>query len=314
MQVVHLHYPISLQRVAKSPVALAMGFFDGVHRGHQAVIQRAKQEAEYRKLPLAVLTYDKFPGMVYESIPGRFHYLTTLDRKVELLDQLGVDVVYVMDFTSHLGALRPQAFVDEILLKLHVKVVVAGFDHTYGDHQVATMERLAGFAQGRFEVVTVDKFTGESTEKISSTAIRQAIDDGQVEVANDSLGYRYQTHGVVVHGFACGRTIGFPTANVQWDINERIPAVGVYAVRFKVNQTWYQGMASVGYNVTFGDDHEKTIEVFLFDFNDQIYGEHVTVEWVQRLRGEIKFDGVEGLVDQLHQDETHSRQILDAIE
>lgn len=314
MQVVHLHYPISLQRVAKSPVVLAMGFFDGVHRGHQAVIQRAKQEAEYRKLPLAVLTYDKFPGMVYESIPGRFHYLTTLERKVELLDQLGVDVVYVMDFTSHLGALRPQAFVDEILLKLHVKVVVAGFDHTYGDHQVATMERLAGFVQGRFEVVTVDKFTGESTEKISSTAIRQAIDDGQVEVANDLLGYHYQTHGVVVHGFARGRTIGFPTVNVQWDINERIPAVGVYAVRFKVNQTWCQGMASVGHNVTFGDDHEKTIEVFLFDLNDQIYGEHVTVEWVQRLRGEIKFDDVDGLVDQLHQDENHSRQILDTIE
>lgn len=311
MQVVHLHYPINLQRVAKNPLVLAMGFFDGVHRGHQAVIQRAKQGADYRKLPLAVLTYDKFPGIVYQSIPGRFHYLTTLERKAELLEQLGVDLVYVMDFTSHLGALRPQEFVDDILLRMHVKVVVAGFDHTYGDHQVATMERLANFAQGRFEVVTVDKFTDDqSSEKISSTRIRQAIDEGLVEKANELLGYHYQTHGIIVHGFARGRTIGFPTANVQWNIDERLPAVGVYAVRFRVNQVWYQGMTSVGYNVTFGDNHEKTIEVFLFDFNDQIYGEKVTVEWVQRLRGEIKFAGVEELVAQLQQDEVDSRQIL----
>ena len=187
--------------------------------------------------------------------------------------------------------------------------VVAGFDHTYGKKDVATMDRLAGYAAGRFDVVTVKKQETRGA-KIGSSRIRDLIDQGRVEDANQLLGYRYQTSGIVVHGLARGRTIGFPTANVAWNPLERIPAVGVYTVNFLVDGHWYGGMASVGYNVTFGQNKHKTIEVYLFDFKGNIYGEHVTVSWIQRLRGEIKFDGVDGLIDQLHADQINSLAIL----
>lgn len=309
MEVFHIHHPLRPHQLPAGPVVLAMGFFDGVHRGHQAVINRAKEEATKRQVPLAVLTYDKLPGIIYSAFPQGIHYLTTNERKLELLASLGVDRVYLVDFTAKLGSLSPQAFVDEYLVPMGAVAVVAGFDHTYGPKDKATMTRLPEYAAGRFDVIEVPKLS-ETNEKVSSTRIRHLIDEGNVEYANKLLGYLYQTSGIVVHGFARGRTLGFPTANVNWDALERIPAVGVYAVRFYVDGKWYGGMASVGYNVTFGDDNQKTIEVYLFDFHANIYGEHVKVEWVKRLRGEVKFSGVDELIAQLKADEQASRKIL----
>ncbi|KRN45347.1 riboflavin biosynthesis protein RibF [Limosilactobacillus ingluviei] len=309
MEVYRIHHPLQTDQLPAGPVVLAMGFFDGVHRGHQAVIQRAQVEARQRNLPLAVLTYDKLPGIVYSAFPAGVHYLTTPERKLELLAQQEVDRVYLVDFTARFGALSPQAFVDQYLVAMGAVVVVAGFDHTYGPKDVATMARLPFYAAGRFKVIEVTEQSA-GAEKISSTRIRHLIDEGQVQAANALLGYHYQTTGIVVHGFARGRTLGFPTANVAWDPAERLPSVGVYAVRFWVDGHWYPGMASVGYNVTFGEHNQKTIEVYLFDFAANIYGEHVKVEWVQRLRGEEKFADVAGLVAQLHADERAARQIL----
>ena len=309
MEVFHIHHPLDPSTVPAGPVVLAMGFFDGVHRGHQAVIARAKEEAARRGVPLAVLTYDKLPGLVYSAYPQGIHYLATNRRKLALLEQLGVDRVYLVDFTAKLGSLPPQEFVDDYLLALGAVAVVAGFDHTYGPKEVATMDRLPDYAAGRFEVITVPAQTAAAA-KISSTRIRHLVDQGQVREAADLLGYWYKTSGIVVHGFARGRTLGFPTANVDWDCRERIPGVGVYAVRFFVDGHWYQGMASVGYNVTFGSDNQKTIEVTIFDFNANIYGEHVKVEWVTYLRGEVKFSGKEALIAQLKQDEQAARRLL----
>ena len=309
MEVIKVHHPLLEQQVPDGPVVVAMGFFDGVHRGHQAVIARAKEEAVRRQVPLAVLTYEKLPGIVYQRYEEGVHYLTTIDRKLALLEQLGADLVYLVDFTAKLGSLSPEEFVSDYLVRMHAVAVVAGFDHTYGKKDVATMDRLAGYAAGRFDVVTVKKQETRGA-KIGSSRIRDLIDQGRVEDANQLLGYRYQTSGIVVHGLARGRTIGFPTANVAWNPLERIPAVGVYTVNFLVVGHWYGGMASVGYNVTFGQNKHKTIEVYLFDFKGNIYGEHVTVSWIQRLRGEIKFDGVDGLIDQLHADQINSLAIL----
>lgn len=314
MKVVKLQYPIDTTQIDPTTVVLAMGFFDGVHRGHQHVIKAAKQLASKRHQPLAILTYDKLPAIVFKQLPQPVRYLTPLQTKYRLFDQLGVDITYVMDFTSKVGALGPQTFVDDVLVKLHPSAVVAGFDHTYGPKDIANMEKLPGYVHGRFDVVKVPKLSAEEdTSKVSSTRIRQLIDEGQVGDASKLLGYYYLTSGIVVHGFARGRTIGFPTANVQWNADERIPAVGAYTVQLQVQGRWYDGMASVGYNVTFGNQKQKTIEVNLFNFHDQIYGEHVVVRWIKRLRGETKFDGVKGLVDQLNQDRQTSQQILDRL-
>lgn len=310
MEVIKVHHPLVEAQVPEGPVVVAMGFFDGVHRGHQAVIARAKEEAVRRHVPLAVLTYDKLPGIVYQRYDEGVHYLTTIEKKLALLDKLGCDLVYLVDFTAKLGGLTPVEFVNQYLVKMHAVAVVAGFDHTYGPKDVATMQRLPEYAGGQFDVITVEKQESEN-KKISSSRIRHLIDEGRVTTANEMLGYRYQTSGIVVHGLARGRTIGFPTANVAWNPLERIPAVGVYTVHFKVDGHWYGGMASVGYNVTFGQNKHKTIEVYLFDFHDNIYGEHVTVTWLKRLRGEVKFNGVEGLVAQLKQDQVDSMTILE---
>lgn len=309
MEVIKLRYPFDQTLIPDRPSVLAMGFFDGVHRGHQAVLQRAAAQAQVHQVPLAVLTYDKFPGLVYESFPGWFQYLTPLDQKLAQLERLGVEIAYVVSFTSRLSQLSPQQFVDECLMALNPVEVVAGFDHTYGDKAVATMANLPQYAAGRFVVNVVEQLSA-TKQKVSSTAIRQALDQGDLAMVNDYLGRPYTTPGTIVHGFARGRTIGFPTANVQWAVDQRIPAIGVYAVRLKVGETWYPGMASVGHNVTFGDDNQKTIEVNLFDFHDQIYGENVVVEWIAHLRGEVKFDGVDELITQLQQDEQTAREIL----
>lgn len=310
MQVIRIHHPLDPHQIPAGPVVLAMGFFDGVHRGHQAVIQRAKEIARQRHLPLAVLTYIHAPGIVYHQYPGGFKYLSTVQRKLNLLQQLGVNRVYLVSFTSQFANQSPQAFVDRYLVGFHSQVVVAGFDHTYGPATIATMAKLPGYAHGRFTVVTVPKFTGHGQQKIGSRMIRRLIDSGQVQVANNELGYYYTTTGLIVHGQARGRTLGFPTINVETPTPERLPGVGVYATAVLINDHWYGGMASVGHNVTFGDHNQLTLEIYLFDFNQFVYGEEVQVRWYQYLRGEEKFSGAKALVAQLKSDEQTARQIV----
>lgn len=309
MEVITLEYPVDSAKIPAGQCVLAMGFFDGVHRGHQAVIKRAQEIAKQRHLPLAVLTYNQSPAIVFRQFKNGIHYLSTLDRKIDLMAQLGVNRLYVMAFTSHLAALAPQKFIDDVIIKLQPAVTVAGFDHTYGPKR-AGMTELPHYAHGRFQVEVVGKLSDPYNDKIASTKIRHLLDDGQVEQANQLLGYRYCTKGTVVHGLARGRTLGFPTANVAWQTNQRIPAVGVYAVQFLANHHWYDGMASVGYNETFGTHNQKTIEVYLFNFNDQIYGEQVTVRWVKEIRGQVKFESAAELVQQLKHDQVVCTQIL----
>lgn len=310
MEVVKIHHPLQKDLVPAGQVVLAMGFFDGVHRGHQQVIETAKEIANKEGLPLAVLTYDHAPGIVYRQYPGGFKYLSTTTRKLSLLRQLGVDLVYLVSFTSAFASLSPQEFIDQYLIGFHANTVVAGFDHTYGKAAVATMEKLPEYAKGRFNVVTVPKFTGKGEQKIGSSSIRKAIDNGNIGVANRMFGYRYMTTGIVVHGLARGRTLGFPTINVETPEAERIPGIGVYTVQVKIGSKWYGGMASVGHNITFGDQNKLTVEIFLFDFSQMVYGEEVQVRWLYYQRGEIKFNGADELVAQMNRDEQVSREYL----
>lgn len=313
MEVIRIHHPLDPRQLPNDPVVLAMGFFDGVHRGHQAVINRAKALASQRHVKLAVLTYDHHPALVYRALTADDQkYLSPLATKLQHLERLGVDRVFVVNYTGEFAAQTPQEFVDHYLVAFHTVVAVAGFDHTYGKKDVATMERLPSYAQGRFAVETVAAFTQDGV-KVSSTRIRQAMAAGQVDQVNDYLGYAYQNTGVVVHGEARGRTIGFPTANILTPTEQWIPGIGIYTARLKVGAIWYPGMVSVGRNVTFGDDRPITIEMNLLDFKGNLYGEPVTVEWHHRLRGEVKFAGVAELVAQLNQDEVVTRQYFQGL-
>lgn len=307
MEVIHLHHPYDPAVIPQDEVVLVLGFFDGVHRGHQAVLKKGKEIAESKGLKLAAMTFDHHPSIVFRKPHTEMmKYLTTLDKKAEIMASLGVDIFYVTSFTSSFAHLSPQNFVDEYMVGLHAKVVVAGFDYTYGPGDIANMERLPEYAKGRFEIVVVNK-VAEEKEKISSTRIRELLDQSKLEEVNELLGCPYETRGVVVHGDARGRTLGFPTANINVGPEVRLPKPGIYVVRIKVAGKWHQGVASIGFNVTFGAGRGMTVEVYILDFDQDIYGEKVAVEWLHYLREEIKFSGKEALIEQLNQDAAQAR-------
>lgn len=304
MEIVKLKEPYDKNAIVDSPIVLALGFFDGVHRGHQEVIKRAIEKGKSLGVKVAVMTFDRHPKIIFQNIDGeKFKYLTMLDEKLEHFKNLGVDIAYVVKFDENLAYLSPQDFIDKYVVGLHAICVVAGQDYTYGKHDIANMDTISDFAKGRFEIITVDHLQ-RNNQKISSTQIRKDLDSGNVEAANLLLGYQYENHGTVEHGFKRGRKIGFPTLNVSIPKNERILGEGVYAVKVKIDKDnlWYEGMASIGHNETFGDDLEKTVEINLFNFDKSVYGEKVIVKWYKFLREMVKFDSVEELIDQLNKD------------
>lgn len=313
MQVINIHHPYDPEKLPKDDVVLALGFFDGVHRGHKEVITRAKNIAEAKNMKLAVMTFNHHPAVVFQKVDHKkMKYITTIEQKEERMAALGVDYLYVIEFTSSFAGLSPQDFVDEYMVGLHAKVVVAGFDYTYGKKDVANMTVLPDYAKGRFEVVEVEKLS-DKEEKVSSTAIRECMKIGDMEAANKLLGYAYETTGTVVHGDKRGRLLGFPTANIKVPSYSLLPTGGVYVVKIKVANIWYMGMAQIGYNITFESNRPMTIEVNILDFSDDIYGEQVSVEWLHFLRGEKKFENVEGLIAQLKQDEQDTRKYFDTV-
>lgn len=303
MKVIEIHHPYQREQIPFEDVVLVLGFFDGVHSGHQEVIRQGKKMATEKGLKLAVMTFNHHPSIVFQKInPEQMKYLTTIEQKERRMANLGVDYLYIIEFTSSFASLAPQDFVDQYMIQLNAKVVVAGFDYTYGPEETANMTVLPEYIKGRAEIVTVAKQTAGS-EKISSTAIREAMATGDMEKVAGYLGYVYEIEGTVVHGDARGRTLGFPTANIKVDLAARLPRKGVYAVRIKVADTWYRGMAQIGRNITFEPGRDITVEVNILDFKQDIYGERVSVEWCHYLRDEVKFTGVDGLIAQLKQDQ-----------
>lgn len=308
MEVIYLHHPYRIEQITDESIVLALGYFDGVHLGHQTVIGKAKKEAESRNLKLAVMSFNHHPSIVYQKLNVEtMEYLSILERKIELMEKLGVDYFYVIEFTYDFGTLKPQEFVDQYIVGLHAKVAVAGFDYTYGPKDIANMKLLSSYAKQRFDIVEVPPQISEG-EKISSTNIRISLDEGNMEYANSKLGYTYQFSGYVMHGDARGRTLGYPTANIKVEKHIRLPKTGVYVVSVGIQGKWYKGMASIGYNITFEKDREKTVEVNIFDFDKMIYGEKIIVRWHHYLRDEIKFTDIQHLIDQLNQDKTDSEK------
>ncbi|USS85422.1 riboflavin biosynthesis protein RibF [Fructilactobacillus myrtifloralis] len=309
MQIMQLTYPLAPDLEFPTPVVLAMGFFDGVHQGHQQVIERARHLAAQRNLPLAVLTYDHHPALVYQKLTGdAARYLTLKTAKYERFAALGVDYVYEVNYDYLFQAQTPQEFVDNFIIRMQAQVVVAGFDHTYGEREAA-MDNLTDYAQDRFTVVTVPATTVDG-KKVSSTRIRRNLSAGHIETVNRLLQRPFQITGTVVHGFARGRTLGYPTANVQYDDLQRMPGLGVYLVKMQINDHWYPAMASIGKNVTFGDQNPVTLEVHLFDFNQNLYGKQVAVQFLTKTRDEVKYQGPEALVAQLRRDEQEARKFF----
>ncbi len=300
MKTIYLEYPIN-QNLQPKDTVVALGYFDGVHLGHQTVIKTAKSIAERNGWLTSVMTFHPHPAVVLgkaNHIPA----ITPLEEKGKFIEELGVDIMYVVRFNEAFSKLSPQEFVDEYLIGLSVRHVVAGFDYTYGRFGKGTMETMPKHSRGKFEVTTIEK-VAKHNEKVSSTLIRSLIGEGNVEVLPEYLGRYYEMTGEVVTGEQRGRTIGFPTANLSVSPEYVVPKTGVYAVKVKYKDKTYNGILNLGYKPTFHEEWpEPTLEVHILDFNQNIYGERLTIEWRKRLRDEKKFSSADELIKQIHED------------
>ncbi|KHD86540.1 bifunctional riboflavin kinase/FAD synthetase [Heyndrickxia ginsengihumi] len=310
MKVLTVDHPHSFKKEDFPPLVMALGYFDGIHLGHQKVIQTAKQIAEEKHLKSAVMTFDPHPSVVLAKNHKVVELITPLHEKIKLIESMGIDYLFVVHFTTDFASLLPQQFVDQYIVGLGVKHVVAGFDYTYGKFGKGNMNNIEEFANGRFDITVVDKLTLQNRDdKVSSTLIRKCIKEGRVRDLKDLLGRYYEISGIVVHGEKRGRELGFPTANIELSDPYILPPNGVYIVRMYVRNQWHNGLCSVGYNPTFKnpDEYVQTTEVYLLDFSDWIYDEHVIVEWHDRIRDEKKFNSVEDLITEMKHDEQVAR-------
>lgn len=287
----------------ENETVLVLGYFDGLHLGHQELFKKARQIADEKGLKVALLTFPESPKLAFVRYqPELLLHLQSPEDRFQKLNELGVDELFLIDFTTDFSSKTAKEFVDQFVKALRARVLIAGFDYSFGSDK-KTASDLAAYFDGQVEVISPVLDQGE---KISSTRIRQAILEGRVKEAARLLGHPLSSRGIVVHGDARGRTIGYPTANLAPIDRTYLPSDGVYVVNVDFKGQTYRGMASVGKNVTF-DGKELRFEVNLFDFSGDIYGHTLTIRWLDKIREMVKFDGIDQLVAQLKEDEAVSR-------
>lgn len=292
-----------------APCVVALGTFDGLHRGHLDVIGTAKQEAEHTGAKLAVFTFSNHPleWINPAHVPVA---LVTPAVKLQLLENLGVDVLIDIPFNQLVADLLPQQFLER-LSALNYSCLVVGENFTYGQRGMGNVYTLAASAQALGFKLIVRKLVSNNGTIISSTEIRRLITAGEVQQAAKMLGRSYSISGIVAHGNERGRLLGYPTANLELvDAHVAIPLGGVYAVRAYVDGGVYGGMANIGKNPTFGYLEKPRLETNIFGFSGDIYGKTLTIEFVQRIRGEVKFTGIDALKEQLAQDKLDCLKFL----
>ncbi|WP_375444831.1 bifunctional riboflavin kinase/FAD synthetase [uncultured Fibrella sp.] len=298
-----------------SPIPYAVvtsGTFDGVHLGHQTILKRLNEVARgHADGQSVVMTYWPHPRTVVSNDSQDLRLLSTLDEKIELLEQAGVDHLVVIPFTRAFSQLTSEEFIQQVLVEgLGTKKLVIGYDHRFGRDREGGFDYIqAHQTDYGFEVEEIPRQDIEAIG-ISSSKIRTALNEGNIDAATRFLGRPYSVTGTIVKGRQLGRTIGFPTANLQVDdAIKLIPANGVYAVDVIQGGQTYGGMLNIGFRPTVAGEHQ-TIETYIFDFDRDIYGEHMTLQFRAFLRPEQKFTGLPALVEQLQKDEQTARELL----
>jgi riboflavin kinase / FMN adenylyltransferase len=293
--------------ISKLPVfnnaVITTGTFDGVHRGHQLIIQQLQEEAAAANGETVIVTFHPHPRMVLTPVKDPVSLLTTLDEKEVLMDRYGANHLVVVPFTTEFATMNANEYIRDFLVdKFHPHTIVTGYDHKFGHHRQGNYQMLEEFAPVYgFAVKEIPARVLEHSS-ISSTRIRQSLLGGDCASAAELLGYRYFFSGKVVQGNQLGRTLGYPTANIHiTDPQKLVPANGVYAVEILINGTTQKGMMNIGIRPTINGT-QRVIEVNIFDFDQDIYGETITVTLLQHLRNEIKFNGLEELKAQLARD------------
>ncbi len=305
-----------LNNISVSKPVVTIGTFDGVHLGHHKVLDKLKEIADQTGGESVVFTFYPHPRQVLTPDEHNLRLLTTLDEKIELLSQAGIDHLIVYPFTLEFAKLSYSEFVKSVLVdQIHTSTLVVGYDHRFGKNREGSYDDLKKCADlYGFNIVKLDVLL-ENEVNISSTRIRNALESGDIRQATRYLGYHYTLHGRVVEGQQLGRTIGFPTANIESsEVHKHIPGYGVYAVFAIVDGIRYKGMMNIGTRPTFNNNADKrSIEVNLFDFDGHIYGTAITLVFVDKIRDERKFPDKEALVRQLYLDRHESNRILDSV-
>lgn len=302
------------EEVGKIPNAvLTIGTFDGVHLGHQKIIERLKEEARKVNGETVLFTFFPHPRMVINPTNHGLKLIQTQAEKIENLERLGLDHLIIFPFTKEFSTLSADEFVKDYLVnKLHVKTIVVGYDHQFGKNREGSLKQLQKLSETLpFKVIEIPAHEVDEIN-VSSTKIRQAIEIGDIQTANSYLNEPFEISGNVVKGNQIGRTIGFPTANIEiGDDLKIIPTIGVYAVEVILeDQRKLHGMMNIGIRPTVTDSKEVKIEVFIFDFSEAIYDQRIKVYLLQRIRGEHRFQSVEVLRAQLQEDEKTVRTIF----
>jgi riboflavin kinase/FMN adenylyltransferase len=290
--------------------AVAIGAFDGVHRGHQAVIAKAREAAQALGAPLAVVSFDPHPRRWFQPDAAPFRLMTP-DQMARALAPLGVDTLYLLPFDADMAAMSDETFAREVLAEgLGIRHAAVGFDFTYGKGRSGSPEGLRRHGESLgFTVCVADRVDDPGGLKLSSSAVREALNAGDMARATAILGRPFAIQGEVIHGDKRGRTIGVPTANIRMDDYMR-PAYGVYAVRTRLpDGRIVDGVANLGVRPMF-ELPEPLLEVWLFDFDGDLYGRTVETELVAFLRGEMTFDGLDALKEQIDRDARAARELL----
>ncbi len=304
MQHIHSLDEISLQRSW-----LTIGVFDGVHRGHQEIIHKLVHEAHALNEPACVLTFDPHPASVLGG--HDIKCLTTPDERAELLADLGVDYVITQRFTRDLSTASAQEYMSRLKKSLGLKYLLIGYDFALGKGREGNAARLTEIGQSMDYVVEIIPALSDESGVISSTEIRKLISIGNVSEANKLLGHHYVMSGEIIHGAERGRTIGFPTANVEYPQQKATPSNGIYACWAHLSKEKFMAATNIGFNPTFTPERQvPSLEAYLLDFDRDIYGQNLKLEFISRIRDELKFVSVEALIEKIHEDVAQTREML----
>ena len=294
----------------QSPTVATIGFFDGVHLGHRFLIQQVKVAAIQTGWQSSIITFPVHPRQVIQS-DYQPQLLSSPEEKIELLASTEVDNCILLPFTFELSMLTAREFMQLLYDKYHVRMLVIGYDHRFGHNRAETFEDYCRYGRELgIHIMQATAYTQEQ-DKVSSSAIRRALQTGDIRTATKYLGYHYFLEGTVVDGYKVGRKIGFPTANLRVDFpNKLIPSVGVYAVFVHINGQKYKGMLNIGHRPTINNGNDLSIEVHILDFKEDIYHQKIRIEFIDFLRPEMKFNSIDELISQMQKDKESATQSL----
>ena len=292
---------------------ITIGTFDGVHIGHRKILERLIKDANYSEYKSMVLTFFPHPRMVLQK-DSDIKLINTIKEKTKILENLGLDYLIIHPFTSDFSRLSATEFVRDLLVnKLQTKKIIIGYDHRFGRNRTANITDLISF--GNTFDFEVEEITAQEIDdvSVSSTKIRKALEQGDMKTANAYLGYKYMLTGIVKKGKGLGKQLNFPTANLEIEETYKlIPKNGVYVVQCEMKSTMAFGMMNIGFNPTVSGT-EKTIEIHFFNLNQDLYGQQLQIDIIERIRDEHKFESLDALKKQLSKDKATSLLILEKL-